>query len=334
MDKITKAAESSKCPPRARLLIDLILYKLNVDCTNLLGKNFGSSSTFTEVITFREFFAANDEDFFLIKSELEDSYEGYVYTIMQIKEAIKIGGIMLGNGEDQIREKMNNEAIDEEYNDALEEFGDLLSGMIDYVFRNKLPMSVHVKLSSCARINKDNVRRLFPDAVTYEYVHTEVLMYIKGFETGKFNIFIPVDLIEEFYGEAIHEKSTNVLVVDDSAADTKIIKKYLANTEYNVFTAGNVADTFGLLQREKIHLILLDLIMPELNGIEVCRRIKKAPYTKGIPVVFISGRPTEAAVIEALQLGARDFMVKPFSKAKLLERIDKFKVKKKVPTLY
>ncbi len=74
--------------------------------------------------------------------------------------------------------------------------------------------------------------------------------------------------------------------------------------------------------------------MPELDGIEICKKIKKTPYTKGIPIIMVSDKPTEASVIESLQAGARDFLVKPLSKDKLLQRIDKYKVKKKQKKLF
>jgi DNA-binding response OmpR family regulator len=98
--------------------------------------------------------------------------------------------------------------------------------------------------------------------------------------------------------------------------------------------AQNAREAFSILQKEKIHLILLELTLPEQNGIEVCKKIKKTPYTRGIPLIMISSKPTQEAVMESLQAGARDFLVKPFTKEKLLQKINRFKLKQKPATLY
>ncbi len=147
-------------------------------------------------------------------------------------------------------------------------------------------------------------------------------------------MLFPIESVDDFFGEAIHEKNTNVLVTDGSLTDIRVIKKYLTNTSFQVIAAQNAKQAFAILQKEKIHLILLDLNLPEQSGIEICKSIKKTPYTRGIPLIMISGHPTQEAVVESLQAGARDFLVKPFSKEKLLQRIDKFKIKEKLATLY
>ena len=113
-----------------------------------------------------------------------------------------------------------------------------------------------------------------------------------------------------------------------------MIKKYLINTPFRVLDSRNARESFNILQKEKIHLIILDLNLPEQNGIEVCKKIKKTPYTRGIPLIMISSKPTQESVIESLQSGARDFLVKPFTKEILLHKINKFKVKSKPAALF
>ncbi len=331
---MSKTPEINICPSRAKELIDSTLNRLNTDCTNLIGRNFGISKPNYEITTLEEFLTKNEGKFFLIKSELEDSYVGNICTVIQLKDAIKIGGSLLDNEDSQIKGKIKKEELDEEYIDGLKEFGNQYSGVIDSVFRNKLPKSVHVKLSLCTELNKDNAKDILKNQLNDNYMHLSSLLLIKGFETGKFSMFIPVDLIEDFYGEQFREKSTNVLAIDDSMADIRVIKRYLSNTVFKVFPATTPSEAYTFLQKEKIHLILLDLIMPELDGIEICKKIKKTPYTKGIPIIMVSDKPTEAFVIESLQSGARDFLVKPLSKHKLLQRIDKYKVKKKQKKLF
>ncbi len=331
---MVETIESSICPPKLKELIDNTISKLNVDSTNLLGRNFGISKPTCEISTIGEFIENNDDNYFLIKSELENSYHGNICTILQLKDAIKIGSILLGTDDKEIKEKIEQEDLDADCTDGVTEYSGQYSGMIDSVFRNKLPKQVHVKLSSCTNINKDNASDILQNRLSDEYLCFSSLLLIKGFPTGKYNMFLPIDAVDEFFGETIHDKTTNVLVTDDSISDIRIIKKYLINTPFRVIDSCNAKDTFTILQKEKIHLILLELELPIQNGIEICKNIKKTPYTRGIPLIMISGEPTQEAVIESLKTGARDFLVKPFSKDRLLQKIGRFKVKEKPATLF
>ncbi|WP_162532157.1 response regulator [Candidatus Scalindua japonica] len=326
--------ESSICPSKLKELIDNTISKLNADCTSLLGRNFGISKPNIEISTLGNLIESNDRNYFLIKSELEESYHGNICTILQLKDAIKIGSILLGSNDAEIKVKLEKEDLDEDCTDGVTEFSGQFSGIIDSVFRNKLSKPVHIKLSSCTTINKDNASDILQDSLSDEYLHLSSLLLIKGFDTGQYNMFFPIESVDEFFGETIHEKTTNVLITDNSVADVRKIKKYLINTPFKVICSTNAKETFTILQKEKIHLILLELNLPLQNGIEICKSIKKTPYTRGIPLVMISGKPTQEAVIESLQAGARDFLVKPFNKEQLLKKINKFKVKEKPATLF
>lgn len=326
---MTQEQEINICPPNVKELIDQTFTKVSTDSSSLLGRNFGISKPNAELTTIEEFLNKNEGNYFLIKSELEDSYEGNINTVIQLKDAIKIGGVLLGFDDGQIKEKITAEELDADSTDGVQEFGNQFSGMIDSVFRNKLPKPVHVRLSACTPLNKENAKDIFVNIDKDEYVCFSSLLLIKGFETGKFGMLLPVELMEEFFGEQIHEKNTNVLVIDESSPDVKIIKKFLANTEFHVLPAQNTTETFTLLHKEKIHLVLLDVYMTDESGIEICRKIKKTPYTRALPILMTSSKPTEEIVIGALQAGARDFLVKPFSKEQLLNKIDRFKAKKK-----
>ena len=331
---MTLSTKTISCPPRVKSLIDNTLSKLNQDCTKLIGRNLGISKPNFDIITLQNFFAHNEGNFFLIKSEIEDSYVGNICTIMQMRDGIKIGGSLLGYDDNQIKEKIEKEDLDDDCFDGLKEFGNQFTGIIDNVFRNKLPKSVHLKLSTCTPINKDNAKDIFPNLSSEDYMQLSSLLLIKGFETGQFNIFIQIDLIEDFFGEQIHEKTTNVLILDNSIEDIKIIKRYLANTEFRPLITNNATETFALLHKEKIHLILIDVTLPEQSGIEICKKIKKTPYTKSIPIIMTSSKPTEASVIMSLEAGAKNFMVKPFTKPTLLRKINNYKIKKKQTTLF
>jgi CheY-like chemotaxis protein len=327
--------DTNICPPKLKELIDSMINKLNEDCTSLLGRNFGISKPNSEIVTLRSFIDNNtDGNYYLINSELSGYYQGNICTILKLSDVIKISSVLLGSEDKEIKEKVEKGELDADGTDGIMEFSRQYSSIIESAIKNKLPKDVHVKLSTCTAIDKDNASEVVKDIISNEYINLKSLLLIKGFETEEFNMLFPIESVEEFFGEAIHEKSTNVLIVDDSLTDIRIIRKYLTNTAFHVISAHNAKQAFGILQKEKIHLILMDLNLPEQSGTDICKSIKKTPYTRGIPLIMISAHPTQEAVVESLQVGARDFLVKPFSKEKLLQRIDKFKTKEKLATLY
>ncbi|MCP4254472.1 MAG: response regulator [Candidatus Scalindua sp.] len=331
---MTETLERDICPPKLKELLDSTITKLNADCTSLLGRNIGISKPECDISTLGEFIENNDANYFLINSELEESYHGNICTILQLKDAIKIGSILLGEEDDAIKGKIEKEDLDADCTDGVTEFSGQFSGMIDTVLRNKLPKPVHVKLSLCTAINKDNAKDILQDMYFDEYLKFSSILLIKGFDTGQYNMFFPIESVDEFFGESIHIKTTNVLVTDNDITNIRTIKKYLTNTPFKVIESRNAKETFTILQKEKIHLILLKLNLPIQNGIEICKNIKKTPYTRGIPLVMLSDKPTQDDVINSLQSGARDFLVRPFNKDRLLQKIDRFKVKEKQATLF
>ncbi|MDA2891169.1 response regulator [Mycolicibacterium sp. BiH015] len=111
-----------------------------------------------------------------------------------------------------------------------------------------------------------------------------------------------------------------VLAVDDEPANLRLLDAVLSPHGHRVFTAHSAADAFGLLDRENIDLVLLDIVMPEMDGHAVCQQIRANPATEFLPVVMItaSGREQRLA---ALRSGADDFITKPFDQSELLARV-------------
>lgn len=330
-----ETVDNNICPPKLKELIEGMINKLNEDCTSLLGRNFGISKPNSEIVTLGDFIDNNnDAYYYLINSELGGFYQGNICTILKLSDVIKISSVLLGSEDKEIQEKVEKGELDADGTDGIMEFSRQYSSIIESALRNKLPKEVQVKLSTCTTIDKDNASEALKDIISNEYINLKSLLLIKGFDTEEYNMLFPIESVEEFFGEAIHEKNTNVLVTDDSLTDVRVISKYLTNTSFHVIPAHDAKQAFAILQKEKIHLIIQDLIMPEQSGIEICKKIKKTPYTRGIPLIMISSHPTQEAVVESLQAGARDFLVKPFSKEKLLQRISRYKVKEKLATLY
>lgn len=112
-----------------------------------------------------------------------------------------------------------------------------------------------------------------------------------------------------------------ILIVDDTIANLDILMELL--DEYDVIDATNGKDALEILDTEHIDLILLDIMMPEMDGYEVCRRIKSQDETKYIPIIFITAKADEESISKAYDVGGSDYIRKPFFPKELYARIKK-----------
>ncbi|MBF8982377.1 response regulator transcription factor [Lutibacter sp. B2] len=110
----------------------------------------------------------------------------------------------------------------------------------------------------------------------------------------------------------------HIFVVDDEVNIRELIKKYLEKEGYKVTLFSNGEQVFSELERLKPHLIVLDIMMPGIDGLELCKKIR----TKSdLPIIFVSARDEEFDKILGLELGADDYLSKPFSPRELVIRI-------------
>jgi signal transduction histidine kinase len=114
-------------------------------------------------------------------------------------------------------------------------------------------------------------------------------------------------------------KNKTILAVDDTASNLDILVDFLE--EYEVIDTVNGYEALEILEEEKIDLILLDIVMPEIDGFTVCEKLKNNPKTKDIPVIFITKKADEESLERAYEVGGVDYVTKPFRKKELLSRI-------------
>ena len=110
----------------------------------------------------------------------------------------------------------------------------------------------------------------------------------------------------------------NILVVDDEKEIADLVEIYLVSDGYRVFKAENAKEGLDILDRENIHLVLLDIMMPGMDGLEMCRKIRE---TNNIPIIMLSARSTDLDKILGLGTGADDYVVKPFNPLELTARV-------------
>lgn len=110
----------------------------------------------------------------------------------------------------------------------------------------------------------------------------------------------------------------NILICDDEKDIVSALKIYLANDEYNLLEAYNGVQAMEIIENNEIHLILLDIMMPEMDGIQVMTRMRQ---TNNIPVIFLTAKSEDTDKILGLNLGADDYVTKPFNPVELIARV-------------
>jgi adenylate cyclase len=115
--------------------------------------------------------------------------------------------------------------------------------------------------------------------------------------------------------------SAKVLVVDDTPLNVKMLSDILAFNGYEVVTASGGQEALALLEAEKPDIVLLDVMMPDLDGYEVCKAIRANPGTAMLPVVMVTALDPQLERVKGLEAGADDFLSKPLNKPELLARV-------------
>src|SRR6201992_2096640 len=115
--------------------------------------------------------------------------------------------------------------------------------------------------------------------------------------------------------------SARILVVDDVAANVKLLEARLSAEYFDVLTASSGAEALSICARAECDMILLDVMMPDMDGFEVCRRLKSTPATHFIPVVMVTALDSPSDRVRGLEAGADDFLTKPVSDVVLIARV-------------
>ena len=115
--------------------------------------------------------------------------------------------------------------------------------------------------------------------------------------------------------------SARILVVDDVPANVKLLEARLSAEYFDVLTASNGAEALDMCSRSECDIILLDVMMPDMDGFEVCRRLKSNPATHFIPVVIVTALDSPSDRVRGLEAGADDFLTKPVSDVVLIARV-------------
>lgn len=112
-----------------------------------------------------------------------------------------------------------------------------------------------------------------------------------------------------------------ILIVDDNPTNIQLLGSVLKEDGYSVEYALNGKDALKWVDDKEFDLILLDIMMPEMDGFEVCTRLKKKALTKNIPIIFLTSKNESESIVRGFELGAVDYISKPFERNELLARV-------------
>jgi len=129
------------------------------------------------------------------------------------------------------------------------------------------------------------------------------------------------------------KENTHILIVDDNQENLKVVSNYLKEKFYKIALAINGKSALKILESNKIDLILLDIMMPEMDGFELCKILKENPGTKDIPVIFLTAMIETDDIVRGFQIGGVDYITKPFKKEELYARVSNHIQLKKIRDL-
>lgn len=112
-----------------------------------------------------------------------------------------------------------------------------------------------------------------------------------------------------------------IVVIEDEPDILEVIEYNLEREGFAVSSANNGDDGLKVILREAPELVLLDLLLPGLDGIEICRKLKVDPMTQGIPIIMVSAKGEESDIVLGLGVGADDYITKPFRPKELIARV-------------
>lgn len=119
----------------------------------------------------------------------------------------------------------------------------------------------------------------------------------------------------------INPSEYKILIVDDVISNVLLLKVLLTNEKFAIATASNGRQALEQVEKENPDLVLLDVMMPDMSGFEVAQHLKSNPNTADIPIIFLTALNSTADIVKGFQVGANDFISKPFNKEELIIRV-------------
>jgi len=204
---------------------------------------------------------------------------------------------------------------------AEQEIGAALDGFSRRLISGSLPDSVEVKNADglekeISRFKREEVQQLFRSA-------TESTQPLKQWAQELRQECEPLLKSVRVLNAMAERIRPTVLVVDDDEFQHKLVGKLLEAKNYHLIFATSGIEALKIMRKTQPDLVLMDVMMPDMDGIETTQHLKAAPQFAKVPVIMITGKSEGQVVIDSLKAGAADFVVKPFDPATLIAKIDR-----------
>lgn len=115
-----------------------------------------------------------------------------------------------------------------------------------------------------------------------------------------------------------------VLIVDDEPFNIEVLEQAMEENDYRVLTASNGKEAWEKIQSDEPDLVLLDLMMPVMDGFEVLAKVKDDPMLRNIPIIIVSAEQDSKNVVKGIKQGAEDYLTKPVDPAQFLKKVKEF----------
>ncbi len=122
-------------------------------------------------------------------------------------------------------------------------------------------------------------------------------------------------------------EKARILIVDDNEKNVELLEAILQAADFEVLKAYNGKQAIEMAGKERPDLLLLDIMMPQLDGFQVCEILRKDSQNAGLPVIMVTAKDKESDIVQSLERGADDYIVKPINKKELLGKIGDMLVK-------
>ncbi len=119
----------------------------------------------------------------------------------------------------------------------------------------------------------------------------------------------------------IDPQNRSILIVDDNAQNIQLVASHLKEEGYRISFSQTGRDVLNKIKNASFDLILLDIMMPEMDGFEICTRVRQHPEYKEVPIIFLTAKIDKESIVKGFEVGAVDYILKPFHGAELLARI-------------
>lgn len=320
--------------PKLASLMQGFVQRLATDWPKILGQ--GANLVFDKFTCneFGSFKPRIDDRMALLEYELSGQYQGKIFIMFPQRDAIIIGGSLLMEDEGDIKMIISSCDLNADYLDAFSEFGNQTAASFETVYRISFPENegnyVRFKGSHLSPFVAGKIKEVFCLENDNELFIVETHCSIWSFDKGDISFIVSNELAESFYNETVSASTVkiigNMIVADKSKKSIAFLKKALRNSGYNVFICNDANTAISKLQQARfIDLVLIDANLGDYydDGLALCLRIKRNMLLDNIPIIMCAENATKKIVLEAIRVGACDFLIKPYTKEKLLEKLRK-----------